>query len=179
MSRRCLRSYSWQAGMVLPLSLVFLLLLALIGLSSMQGAISQEKIAGSVRLRNQSFQSAESGLRLGESAVQAPGFSLRPCGSVTTCAPPNESLQVSIPGTAPASAITWVGMKGGVYGIQNLGVGVGLAHLPPQTRATLYRVTAVGINGHARTVLETVYAQEVLDGEPSVRFRRIMWRQLL
>lgn len=68
------RSRSRQAGMVLLISLVFLLLLALLGVSSMQGAISQEKMTGSVRQRNQSFQLAESGLRLGESVVQAPGF---------------------------------------------------------------------------------------------------------
>lgn len=37
-------SRSRQAGMVLLISLVFLLLLALLGLSSMQGAISQEKL---------------------------------------------------------------------------------------------------------------------------------------
>ncbi|MBT2371107.1 pilus assembly protein PilX [Pseudomonas fluorescens] len=165
--------------MVLPISLVFLLLLALIGLSSMQGAISQEKITGSVRLRNQSFQSAESGLRLGESAVQAPGFGLLPCRTAAMCSPPNESVQVTGPGTDPASAITWVAMKGGVYGIQNLGRGVGLAHLPPETPATLYRVTAVGISGHSRTVLETVYARVTLGGEQGVRFRRVMWRQLL
>ncbi|MTD20924.1 pilus assembly protein PilX [Pseudomonas sp. CCM 7891] len=164
--------------MVLPVSLVFLLLLALIGLSSMQGATVQEKIAGSVRLRNQSFQSAESGLRLGESAVQSPGFGLRRCGTIATCAPPNESIRVISPGLDPLSGITWIGTQSGVYGIQNLGRGVGLAHLPPETPATLYRVTAVGISGHSRTVLETVYARVLLDGGQGVRFRRILWRQL-
>ncbi|QJI31100.1 pilus assembly protein PilX [Pseudomonas sp. ADAK18] len=179
MPRRQFRFHSWQAGVVLPISLVFLLLLALIGLSSMQGAISQEKITGSVRLRNQSFQSAESGLRLGESAVQAPGFDLRPCRTTALCSAPSESVQVTGPGTDPVSTITWVGTKSGVYGIQNLGRGVGLAHLPPETPATLYRVTAVGISGHSRTVLETVYARVVLDDGQGGRFRRVMWRQLL
>ncbi len=51
-----------QAGMVLLISLVFLLLLSLIALSSMQGAVSQQKVVGSVWHRNQSLQSAESGL---------------------------------------------------------------------------------------------------------------------
>ena len=59
------RFYAGQAGMVLLISLVFLLVLSLIGLASMQGAVSQQKITGSVWHRNQSFQSAESGLRLG------------------------------------------------------------------------------------------------------------------
>ncbi|NMX61529.1 pilus assembly protein PilX [Pseudomonas sp. WS 5059] len=162
--------------MVLLISLVLLLLLTVLGLSSMQGSTSQEQLAGSLRHRNQSFQTAESGLRLGESAVQAHGFGLPPCQSQVTCAPPNEAYAISQPGVDPISAITWVGIQGGVYGIQNLGPAVGLAHLPPDTPATLYRVTAVGISGQLRTVLESVYAR--VDPEAAGRFRRILWRQL-
>lgn len=162
--------------MVLLISLVLLLLLTVLGLSSMQGSTSQEQLAGSLRYRNQSFQTAESGLRLGESAVQAHGFGLPPCQSQVTCAPPNEAYAISQPGVDPISAITWVGIQGGVYGIQNLGPAVGLAHLPPDTPATLYRVTAVGISGQLRTVLESVYAR--VDPEADGRFRRILWRQL-
>lgn len=162
--------------MVLLISLVLLLLLTVLGLSSMQGATSQEQLAGSLRHRNQSFQTAESGLRLGESAVQAHGFGLPPCQSQVTCAPPNEAYAISQPGVDPISAITWVGIQGSVYGIQNLGPAVGLAHLPPDTPATLYRVTAVGISGQLRTVLESVYAR--VDPEAAGRFRRILWRQL-
>ncbi|KAA0949513.1 pilus assembly protein PilX [Pseudomonas sp. ANT_H14] len=169
---------SRQSGMVLLISLVFLLLLTVIGLSSMQAATLQEKIAGSIRHRNQSFQAAESGLRLGESAVQAPGFALQPCPSLATCAPPKESISVSGPGTDPVSAVTWVALKGGVYGIQNLGRGVGLAHLPNGTSATVYRVTAAGISGHSRTVLEAVYARVSVGDSAGPRFRRVMWRQL-
>ena len=70
-----------QRGMVLLVSLVFLLLLTLIGLSSMQSANLQEKMAGSVSLRNQSFQAAEAALRVGESAVQLDSYSLAVCRS--------------------------------------------------------------------------------------------------
>ena len=56
MSRSPMTCYT-QRGMALLVSLVFLLLLTLIGLSSMQSATLQEKMAGSVALRNQSFQS--------------------------------------------------------------------------------------------------------------------------
>ncbi|SUD33456.1 type IV pilus assembly protein PilX [Pseudomonas fluorescens] len=162
--------------MVLLISLVLLLLLTLIGLSSMQAATSQEQLAGSLRHRNQSFQAAEGGLRRGESAVQVQGFGLPRCQSLTTCAPPNEAYVIRQPGVDPVSAIAWVGMKEGVYGIQNLGPGIGLAHLPPETPATLYRVTAVGLSGQSRTVLESIYAR--VDPEADGRFRRILWRQL-
>ena len=162
--------------MVLLISLVLLLLLTALGLSSMQGATSQEQLAGSIRHRNLSFQAAEDGLRRGESAVQAHGFGLPTCQSQVTCAPPKEAYAISHPGVDPVSAIAWVGLKGGVYGIQNLGPGIGLAHLPPDTPATLYRVTAVGISGQSRTVLESVYARVEPDADG--RFRRILWRQL-
>ncbi|MFO2464685.1 PilX N-terminal domain-containing pilus assembly protein [Pseudomonas sp. 15FMM2] len=164
--------------MVLLVCLALLLLLTLVGLSSMQAATSQEKLAGSLWHRNQSFQAAESGLRFGESAVQAPGFELRACLSQVTCAPPRESMSVSVPGVDPLSVVNWIGMKQGLYGIQNLGRGVGQAHLPPGTPATLYRVTAVGISGHSRTVLETIYARVPSGDTGGERFRRVLWRQL-
>lgn len=164
--------YSRQTGMVLLISLVFLLVVSLIGLSSMQGAVSQQKIVGSLWHRNQSFQSAESGLRLGESVVLRAGGGLPLCQSVIRCAPPQESYSVVKSGVNPGSAITWVALKGGLYGVQSLGVVDWL----PQAPAGLYRVTAVGVSGQSRTVLEAMYARW---GEgASVKVRRVLWRQL-
>lgn len=167
-----------QQGLVLLVSLVLLLGLTLIGLASMQEATLQEKLAGSLRQRNQSFQAAETGLRLGESAVQTPGFGLRPCLSEISCAPPGEAMSINAAGVDPVSAVSWQGMEHGFYGIQNLGCGVGQAQLPPQTPATLYRLTAVGISGQSRTVLETVYARVPTGDAGGARFRRVLWRQL-
>lgn len=165
-----------QCGMVLLISLVFLLLLSIIGLSSMQGAVAQQKIAASLWHRNQSFQTAESGLRLGEASVRR-AFSVLPlCQSIVACAPPDEALSVMGAGVNPVSQVSWVALKGGLYGIQALGPALGLAHLPPQAPAALYRVTAVGFSGQSRTVLESLYAW--LEEEGSPRFRRVAWRQL-
>lgn len=174
--RSCHGSHPRQTGMVLLISLVFLLVLSLIGLASMQGAVSQQRIAGGVWHRNQSFQSAESGLRLGESMVRRAGSALPLCQSISACAPPQASFSVVGAGERSVSAVTWVALKGGLYGIQALGQGTGLAGLPPYTSARLYRVTAVGVSGQSRTVLETVYAQ--VNEEAGSRFRRILWRQL-
>ena len=165
-----------QAGMVLLISLVFLLLLSLMGLASMQGAVSQQKAAASLWHRNQSLQSAESGLRLGEAVVQRVAATLPVCRSVVTCAPPGEAFSLNGAGVNPISGVTWVALKGGFYGFQSLGPAVGLAHLPPRVPAAVYRVTAVGLSGQARTVLESVYAR--IDGEGGSRFRRVAWRQL-
>lgn len=165
-----------QNGMVLLISLVFLLLLSQIGLSSIQGAVTQQKVASSLWQRNQSFQSAESGLRQGESVVQRGGPGMPVCHSVMTCAPPNEAFSLTGAGTNPVSAITWLALRGGLYGVQSLGEGAGLAHLPLDTRAALFRITAVGLARQSRTVLEAVYARVEEGG--SVKFRRISWRQL-
>lgn len=168
----CLR----QAGMVLLISLVVLLLLSLIGLSSMQGAVSQQKVTASLWHRNQSLQSAESGLRRGESVVQRLFATLPPCQSIVTCAPPAAAYSVVGAGVDPVSGITWTALDGGLFGVQALGGAVGLAHLPPQTVADVYRVTAVGLSGQLRTVLESVYAH--VEEEGGSRFRRVAWRQL-
>ncbi|MEE4679651.1 PilX N-terminal domain-containing pilus assembly protein [Pseudomonas alliivorans] len=150
-----------QGGMVLLVSLVFLLLLTLLGISSMQNATLQEKMAGSVVVRNQSFQLAESALRLGESAIKAKTVSPAAC-SGAACAPPAESTTVTAAGVG-ASGVTWTAAAGGgFYAVQNLGTTLTPIKWPSNcssTVVTLYRVTAVAIqNGTSRTVLESIYA---------------------
>lgn len=146
--------------MALLISLVFLLLLTLIGISSMQNATLQEKMAGSVTLRNQSFQLAEMNLRIGESAVQLATYTLAVCGSTTQCAPPAESSAVTGAGLNSTSGVNWIAAGGGFYGVQNIGTTLTAINVPSNTSATLYRVTAVGIVGNnIRSVVESVYAK--------------------
>lgn len=151
-----------QGGMVLLVSLIFLLLLTLLGISSMQNATLQEKMAGSVVVRNQSFQLAESALRLGESAIKA-GTVLPTACSGTACAPPAESTTITAAGVG-ASGVNWTAAAGGgFYAVQNLGTTMTPVKRPTNcavNRAvTLYRITSVAIqNGISRTVLESIYA---------------------
>jgi type IV pilus assembly protein PilX len=125
-----------QQGMALLISLVFLLLLTLIGISSMQNATLQEKMAGSVTLRNQSFQLAEATLRMGESAVQLATYTLAVCGTTAQCAPPAESATVTAPGLNSTSGVTWVAAGGGFYGVQNIGTTLTAVNVPSNTSAT-------------------------------------------
>lgn len=149
-----------QRGMALLVSLVFLLLLTLIGISSMQNATLQEKMAGSVTMRNQSFQLAEATLRIGESTVQLPSYKLDPCNPGLQCAPPAESLLVTGPGVDPKSGVKWIAAGGGFYGVQNLHSMQNAVNLPMGSSATLYRITAVGIVGNnVRSVVESIYAK--------------------
>ncbi|GAB6406595.1 pilus assembly PilX family protein [Pseudomonas sp. MHK4] len=148
-----------QRGMALLVSLVFLLLLTLIGISSMQNATLQEKMAGSLGLRNQSFQLAEAVLRVGESAVQPDSFSLPVCSGTTRCAPPAESATLKAAGFNSTSGVTWIASGNGFYGVQNMGTTMAAVNVPSNTSATLYRVTAVGITGSSRSVVESIYAK--------------------
>jgi type IV pilus assembly protein PilX len=156
---RAPKTYDGQRGMALLVSLVFLLLLTLIGLSSMQSATLQEKMAGSVALRNQSFQSAEAALRVGEGTVQRDSYALPDCSGVVQCAPPSESSTITSAGFNASSGVTWIASGKGFYGVQNIGVSRNAVNVPINTPATLYRVTAVGIAGHSRSVVESIYAK--------------------
>ena len=145
-----------QRGMALLVSLVFLLLLTLIGLSSMQNATLQEKMAGSVSLRNRSFQGAEAALRVGESAVQLDSYSLPVCSQ---CAPPAEAATLTVAGRNASSGVMWIATGNGFYGVQNIGTTLTAVNVPSNTSAALYRVTAVGIAGNSRSVVESIYAK--------------------
>jgi type IV pilus assembly protein PilX len=148
-----------QRGMALLVSLVFLLLLTLIGVSSMQNATLQEKMAGSVVMRNQSFQAAEAALRVGESAVQRDSYSLPECSGAIRCAPPAESSSVTTGGHNPVSGVIWYASGNGFYAVQNIGTSQTAVNVPINTLATLYRITAVGQTGNSRSVVESIYAK--------------------
>lgn len=149
-----------QRGMALLVSLVFLLLLTLIGLSSMQSATLQEKMTSSVMQRNQSFQIAEAALRMGESAVQVETYSLPACTTTIQCAPPPESATVNVAGRYSSSGVLWVAAAGGFYGVQNIGTTLAAVNVPVNTSATLYRITAVAVVGNnQRSVVESIYAK--------------------
>lgn len=59
-----------QEGAVLLVCLVMLLVLTIIGVSSMSSSTLQERMAGGARDYNQAFQAAEAALRVGETYVR-------------------------------------------------------------------------------------------------------------
>lgn len=60
-----------QRGSALIISLVMLLLISLVGVSSMQGTILQERMASNLQDRNIAFQASERALRVGENWLAA------------------------------------------------------------------------------------------------------------
>lgn len=63
---------SGQRGAVLFIALILLLVLTLIGVTSMQSTTLQERMAGNMRDYNLAFQAAEVALRAGEVFLQQP-----------------------------------------------------------------------------------------------------------
>ena len=59
-----------QRGVVLIVSLIFLLVLTLIGVTASQSTILQERMAGNVKDRNMALQASEAALRAGETWTQ-------------------------------------------------------------------------------------------------------------
>ncbi|ANI13370.1 hypothetical protein A9C11_04940 [Pseudomonas citronellolis] len=60
-----------QQGAVLVVALIMLLLLTIIGISSMRGTTMEERMAGNLRDQSLALQAAEAAMRQGEAAVKA------------------------------------------------------------------------------------------------------------
>ncbi|WP_051687411.1 PilX N-terminal domain-containing pilus assembly protein [Microbulbifer sp. HZ11] len=63
------KSIQGQQGMTLIVGLIMVLLMTLVGMAAIRGSGMQELMAGNMRDRNLAFQSAEAGLREGESVL--------------------------------------------------------------------------------------------------------------
>lgn len=86
-----------QQGAVLIVALIMLLLLTIIGLSSMRGTSLQESMAGNMRDANLALQASEAALRKGEETVTAKFLA----GTLTTLeAAPLAETYTDFPGTA-------------------------------------------------------------------------------
>lgn len=64
-----LKTHRREAGAVLVVGLVMVLLISIIGVSAIRGSNLQESMAGNMRERNLAFQASESALRIGEGMV--------------------------------------------------------------------------------------------------------------
>lgn len=162
----CPPNAAGQRGAVLIVALVFLLLLTMIGISSMQNATLQEKMSGSVATRNTTLQLAEAALRIGENAVAATTFSQAVCTGTDPCLPPKDATSITGAGNG-LNGVVWKGtLADGLYAIQYLGItGTTPVNFDAAEGSSvmLYRITAVGMNPNntaVRTVLESIYAKK-------------------
>ena len=149
-----------QNGMALFVSLIFLLLLTIIGVASMQNAGLQEKMAGNIKIKNETFQLAERALREGENFIAAPANegSLATCSTCSGdgCRVPDFSGDLS---AGSGTCDVWTSASGGAfYRLQKLGITSDAVNVQNGSSVMLYRVTAVATKGNAKTALESIYA---------------------
>jgi len=82
-----------QIGSALIISLVFLLLLTMIGVASIQDSTLQERMAGNERDRNLAFQAAEAALRAGEDRLKQSGLVFSSSGTGGLISPDYSGLR--------------------------------------------------------------------------------------
>lgn len=175
-----------QRGVALFVSLVFLVILTLLGVAAFQSATLQEKMTGNLRDQSVAFQSAEAALRDGESVAatlniatpadySCTGVACRPtfCDSGGTCTPAAGTPQWQNVSWAPASTTT-VMISSGITGVaqepryliekMNSFVPDSGSQKVPTTSnlVTPFRVTAVGWGSNvlSRSTLQSVYLKQ-------------------
>lgn len=151
-----------QRGMALFVSLMFLLLLTIVGVAAMQNASMQEKMAGNTKLKNESFQYAEAALREGEGVVMHKLTS-------TDCAEHLDSQGPDLAGATQATGgpcDTWLSAADNraSYYIQKLGISKNATGVPLNSKGEkiavrLFRVTARATVGNSTSVVESIYAR--------------------
>lgn len=153
-----------QVGSALIISMVLLLLTTLTALAGIRTSTGQERMAHNVKLKNDSFQAAESGMRHVEQQVRSNTLllPLTVC-SQATCELPAAALDPdhrSGPGadwTPIPASVAGNGMTAW-YRIVRMGDSAIPANVSAAAPSTLYRISVVSHKGATRTVLESIYA---------------------
>lgn len=153
-----------QVGSALIISMVLLLLTTLTALAGISTSTGQERMAHNVKLKNDSFQAAESSMRHVEQQVRSNTvpLPLAVC-SQAGCELPAAALD---PDHQAAPGGDWVAVPASVagngmtawYRIVRLGDSAIPANVSATAPSTLYRISVVSHRGATRTVLESIYA---------------------
>ncbi len=141
-----------QGGMALVISLIFLAVVSLLAMASMQSALLQEKMAGNQKESQQALQAAEAALRAAERYLEA-GSS----GPYDNSAGLYEFVSVAVDPASPSTAPE--------YFIERLpytqGSNESLAVDEPISERRLYRITArgFGLSDESRVLLQSTYSR--------------------
>jgi type IV pilus assembly protein PilX len=163
-----------QAGAVLIVGLVILLVLTLIGVTAMRSSLLEERMTGNIQDNQVAFQAAEAALRDGELALQQPtlpdfngtdGF----YGVPAATDPPRWKTLNWDSSTAVREYEGFDGAPGSLAGVSVryfveemplvIGPGESLSVDAPVDEVGFYRVTArgVGVTQETSVVLQTTY----------------------
>jgi len=144
-----------QAGAVLVVSLIMLLLLTIIGVSSVQTTTLEERMAGNMRNKSIAFQNAEAALRAGENylANLSGNFTAGAGRYLATGTPPGANDDWSKFSTVTYNAASTQASAAPMYVIQLLPTNLSAGTNP------IYRITARGVGGtdSAVAVVQSIY----------------------
>lgn len=147
-----------QTGSALIISLVFLLLLSVVGIASIQNSTLEERMAGNAADKGDAFQVAEATLRLGENFLAVAATADLPTLTNVSVVPTTDDY----PTAAGWKPVTVSGRQN-YYRIQRLDQIPGDQSTPTKY---MYRITAIGYgvggaaNGHpssTRVVLQSTF----------------------
>lgn len=175
-----------QGGMSLFPAMMFLLVLAILGVAALNSTLLQEKMAGNTRDTNIAFQAAEAALRDAEADVAqnvTPGTVFSPSCTTGLCTPP--STWPTPTSTDISKLVDWTnaetsrlyGSRTGaaslpdvaaqpLYVIEKLsslsvapGSSVGIGIAPPGSGGAAYRLTvlATGVRAETRVLLQSTF----------------------
>lgn len=146
--------FTRQKGAVLLISLIFLILLTLIGVTAMQTTTLQERMAGNVRDLNLAFQASEAALRAGEAWLPANTLTAEAATALTDPAGWDGTGGTPVAGFASHAQVSsdpvfFAGPP------QRVRIGIGL---PPQWRF-IFPVTSRGEGGteNAVTTVQSMF----------------------
>jgi type IV pilus assembly protein PilX len=155
-----------QQGAVLVVGLIILMIMTLIGISSIHTAVIEEHINGNVRDHQLAFNAAETALREGEAFIESlvslavfdgtegmygPSDSEPdPAGDWTASDSRQVETQLEGIATAPRYRIKMIGEFGGSEGSLNIGR---YGAMQPQPPSTGFYITARGTGGSNQSVV--------------------------
>lgn len=162
-----------QKGAALIICMILLLVMTILGVSTITSTTMEEKMAGNIRNRHMSFQAAEAALRAGETIAGniAAGTNFNGTNGLY---PRSQAGDTNYPIWDQASGINWQDadaidglVQAPQYIVENFGTAprdndcMLEVPLPPGCLLPVYRVTAQGwglnINGY--TMLQSTYKQ--------------------
>ena len=167
-------NYRHTHGVILIAALILLLVITLVGISSMQSVTLAEKITSNMREASVAFQATENALSDGERWIAAQASA--PVAVDTCNTPPCDVWQNGVLTNIPHQPSSWWQSNGRSYSstLQNIAVqpryiieefGFVPTELSPESRAKgkgyhYYRVIASGTgeNPNAKAVIESIYA---------------------
>jgi type IV pilus assembly protein PilX len=146
-----------QAGAVLIVGLIMVLLMTIIGLAAIRGSDMQERMAGNMRDRNLAFQSAEAAVRAGEELLDSaviPSFT----GNTVGYWP-----DLNKPGAIRERPVTWDIDQWAANSV--VAAGMNLVGVNEQPRYTIERVVVAASAQNEGSGVDVVSQQTQEDGE--------------